>query len=233
MEEIKDMYNPVSDMDILADLRKPKKRGRKLKLMEDTGMTFKHKMILVFIWGSVAITGLTLLTVKTMVSVNRFFDENTFAYHKMIDVKLQLPVTIEKRSPEVIYVKVSAEGKTSKELTQKEKEVAIQKSSYSKILTGIWILETEKGSNKNKDAHHNECNNLGLTNEFGYRALDNYCFNSFTESVEAVDKWIDEQLQTKTVSEVLCYYSSGKVESTCAYAQNYKALEKSGGLALK
>ena len=234
MEEVKDPYNPISDMNILDELQHPKrKRTKKLKVEGDTGMSFRAKMALVFIWCVVAISAITLVGVKTIVSLNQFFDENVFAYHKMVEVKLQAPITIEKREAKVEYIKVKDTNVASKILTQKDKDKFIASLNFPKLVRGVHILESNNGTNSNPKAHHNECNNLGLTNEFGYRALDNYCFTSFEESAKTVDKWFDEQLQTKTLSEALCFYATGKANSTCDYAQNYKALEKSGALALK
>lgn len=240
MEDIiKDPYNPVSDYNIWDDQKK-KKSKRKLKLEEDVKplVSFRSKMFFLFIGCLLFIELISIGGINLMFALNDHFAKYEYVRTKVVDFdKLSSAfswgIERKEREPEISYVKVNDTKVASKIITQKDKDTFISTLNFPKLVRGVHILESNGGTNKNPKAHHNECANLGMTNEFGYRALDNYCFNSFEESAKAVDKWFDEQLKTKTVSESLCYYSMGKVESTCEYAQNFSKLDKDGSLALK
>lgn len=237
----KDPYNPVSDMDILKSLREPKKRVRAKKALKQGGykLSLRAKFALIFIFTVAGIEASVLIGAKTMLTVNDHFNKYEYVRTPIVDfekIASAFSVGFERkeREPFVAYVKVADDkAVSSKALTHDEKIAFVKSSNYSKIISGIWMLESNRGKNGTADAHHNDCSRVGMTNEFGYRALDNYCFNSFEESVKTVDKWIDEQLKTKTVSSLLCYYATGKATDTCSYAQNFQKLDNSGSLALK
>jgi hypothetical protein len=72
-----------------------------------------------------------------------------------------------------------------------------------------------------------------MTNEFGYRALDDYCFKSFDESVSTVTAWFETKLKTYSLNESLWLYAIGNASSTCQYAVNFAKLDSDGKLAIR
>jgi hypothetical protein len=242
---------------------KPKKASKKVEvdkveqpLIEDKneskiyskGLSLKTRLYLVLIFCSVVIMGLASFGTWSILQIQKFTDEWYFAGHDVVDVKsqsgyknysftftLSWPLTKEKKEDKVTYIPVAVGDKVVKAeaLTQEEKERIVDASGYSKIVRGIWILETNKGQNTVDSAHHNDCSKVGMTNEFGYRALDNYCFGSFEESVATVTDWIETQLKGKTLSAALCFYAKGTADSTCDYAIKFSQLDKDGKLASK
>lgn len=208
----------------------------------------RAKFALIFFLGFSAIATITTAGIQSVLSFQRWHDNWYFAEHNILEVKdesgyknkavkftFSLPVTVEKREKVVVrgYGTISGTSspQTIKVLTQEEKERVVAYSGLSKIVRGVWILETGKGTNTNESAHHNECTSVGMTNEFGYRALDDYCFETFEDSVSRVTEWFEAELKTKSLNNALCYYSMGKNISTCEYAISFAKLDVDGKLA--
>lgn len=150
-----------------------------------------------------------------------------------IDVKFKSPfVKVEKPirtvlSPvkEIKQVENRPEYKDPLDLSYQDKETIIKEyASYPKLVRNFWAMESSKGKNTDRTAHHIECRKKGQTNEFGFAALDDVCFDSFEESVIAVDSWIAKELETKSVNELFCYYRYGKATNSCDYAMYIKLL---------
>jgi hypothetical protein len=146
---------------------------------------------------------------------------------------LQSPVLMEfrswyaKREPikELVPVVLGAEVDrgSAKALTDEEKRAVIKKvAKYPVILAGVWFRESTNG--KNEEGHHNYCEEIGYSNEFGFSVYgDNKkCFTSFEEAVVAVDSWFDEQLKKLSIDQALCLYNTGDVSDDCTYAHNYR-----------
>ena len=148
-------------------------------------------------------------------------------------VTINRPLTVEKQPDRTVYMAVMSGSTATTAKTIENKEQILASSELSGIVKGVNILESNQGKNTNPTAHHNDCTKVGMTNEFGYRALDNYCFNSFQESVDTVTAWFKEQLKTKNLSEALCFYATGRATSTCDYAVNFAKLDNDGKLASK
>lgn len=112
----------------------------------------------------------------------------------------------------------------STELTQSEKEKIILAQPHGNTIYNIWILESNKG--EAKSGHHLYCSDQGLSNEFGYGVWGKHktCFESFEESVEAVNNWLNREMESKTISQTLCKWNTGQATESCSYAYNFKRL---------
>ena len=228
---------------------------KEVELVEDRNATKTYSRGLKMRFGTLfAVCSLTIafiayIGLQGLLEFQAWNEDYYLARHQLIETKgengyksssfkvtVNRPLTIEKQPDRTVYMPVASDGNeiklvVNKPLTQEEKESIVNKSGYSKILRGIWMLETNKGGNTNQSAHHNECSKVGMTNEFGYRALDDYCFETFEDSVERVTEWFDGELKTKSLNSALCYYATGKATSTCNYAISFVKLDQDGKLA--
>lgn len=199
----------------------------------------RAKFISIFVGGLGGICFVLWLGIVSAERTNQFFDTHYFAFHKVLEIKTSFPLTIEKRDPIVVYVPVVTDLKkieNSKQLTYEEKVELVKKSDYPKILTGIWTLETTRGKGRNDNDptnHQSNCAKAGMSNEFGYDPAHGTCFASFAESVEIINRYIDENINKMSMNQLLCFYNIGKAVDTCSYAVNFHALDSQGKLALK
>lgn len=150
--------------------------------------------------------------------------------------RLQAPVYWVEKKPIEILTPVVVEPIKEKEvqhLTIEEKRAIIYKvaKNYPKQVERIWMLESTEGEitpETDPTALHLFCHNLGLTNDFGFdpqgKGTGQRCFNTFEESVEAVDSLLTKFLGMYTLNESLCLYSGHGVTNTCTYLDNYKTL---------
>lgn len=235
----KDPLNPIDDMDVLDSLRNPKKYLPKKpkKVAKKARFSLKQKFFGMMILGTLAIELIMLGGIRLARGVNNFFEVHYLAFHKIVEVKTSWPVSVEKKEEIVVYVPVEGNiAASGTNLTQEQKEEIVANSDYPKVIAGIWMLETTQGRGGNDNDptnHQSNCEKVGASNEFGYDPHGKTCFGSFQESVEYVNKWVDEHLGKLSLNQALCTYNTGRATDTCAYAQNYMALVKEGKLALK
>lgn len=171
---------------------------------------------------------LAAIALETLRGISSWFDNNTLAFNNPVRFEIEFKPLIavvarEKVKVDRVFVdKQSHQAINPENLTQENKEQIIKASGFSDAIEGIWNLETSKG--KAPEGHHKDCEELGLTNEFGYGALDNVCFDSFQQSVDVVNAWLKKNLETKSLSETLCFYNKGTNESDCDYYRNFRTV---------
>lgn len=197
-------------------------------------LSFRQKVYLILF---ISISGIGLLTsgvVNTIIAAERFNDTVDIKT-RPLDINVQTPaVWLEKRQKEVIYVAVN-NGKTidpvKEELTEEDKVELMRNTGYYKILSGIRILESSDNAYGDGTGHHVDCNRVGMSNEFGFDALSDYCFSSFEESIEVVTAWIEKHLSQMNLNQMLCFYNTGTASDVCAYSRNFHLLREDGRLA--
>lgn len=224
-----DPYKQAQEADILSELKKGKKKVKKVKKVS---VNYKSKILTVLLMGIVGVMVVGLTGTKFILSIKNF-NEKMEIKTRPFSLALQTPaVWTEPREPEYVAVSngiVLASNNTV--LTEAEKVSIISKSDYPKIIAGIRMLESSNNSQRDQTAHHVDCQKVGMTNEFGFRALDNYCFSTFEESVKTVNDWFDTNLVKYNLNQSLCRYATGQATDVCEYSKNFHALEKQGKLA--
>lgn len=237
------MENPIGtaeNANILAEIRKEvedreRMKGRKpKKVIKQKKNSFKVKAYGILGTGVVSIIAVGFIGINGINLVSEFTQRKEIKTQPF-KVEVQMPrVYIQDKEP--LYVPVSGGvvlTKANEKLDEKGKEEIIRNSDYSKILAGIRMLESSNNSQRDQSAHHVDCAKVGMSNEFGYRALDDYCFSTFEESVKVVSEWIDKHINSMGVNNLLCLYSGGNAVDTCNYSVNYHELDKQGSLAVK
>lgn len=165
-----------------------------------------------------AITALTLILLVTGELVASVWAFNLWSKTHTIQSPLRNPII------EIAEAKEKPELKPIDEITGQTKLEVIREAGFAEPIEKMWKLESSEGLAPN--GHHQDCNRIGKTNDFGYfkGGNRNYCFNSFEESVQEVDNWLGEQLQRYTLGQALCYYNTGLVLDNCEYYENYQTL---------
>lgn len=58
------------------------------------------------------------------------------------------------------------------------------------------------------------CKKRGLSNEYGYRANENFCFNNHEEATKEVKRWFTEKLSVMDIKTACCLYTgNGKIKN--------------------
>jgi len=217
-----------------VEARKLGKKGvKKVKKEQKTHKTnFKTKILTILVTGVMTIGVLGTTGTKLAMSIKNF--NNTMEIKSQpLDIDIQWPgIWAEPKEPEYVAVSngiILASNNTV--LTEAEKVNIISKSDYPKIIAGIRMLESSNNSRRDQTAHHVDCQKVGMTNEFGFRALDNYCFSTFEEAVKTVNDWLDTNLVKYNLNQALCRYATGQATDVCEYSKNFHALDKQGKLA--
>ncbi len=114
--------------------------------------------------------------------------------------------------------------KSTKNPSELDKVGLIYGAGLGEIVAKVWKLESTGG--KAERGHHQFCNDLEKTNEFGFFKNGNrfHCFDSFEESVQDVTNWFKSNLEELPLPVALCYYNTGNLQSDCKYWQDYKKL---------
>lgn len=188
---------------------------------------------LTMVWtGIVLCMAFSMFIYQSIVSINVFFEQSTlysrmFPLHIVItdDTKyvkwvgffdIRAKYIISPEPTEVAEVKIETVQKSNKKLTKKE---IVMNSKYPTKIDKIHQIESNRGNSNS--GHHKYCESIGKSNEFGYAALDKFCFDSFEDSVIAVESWFDIELVSKNLEEALCYYNTGRAVEGCTYALTY------------
>lgn len=169
------------------------------------------------------------LASTTLVLVSMFVGTYWFTtnYYLRNPVLLSFQSLWAKREPQRVMVPVvmgeEVTTGVANAVTKEEKIAVIRGSKYPVVIAGVWNLESTSGENAN--GHHNYCNEVGYSNEFGFGVYgeNRKCFRTFDESVSAVEAWFDGQLKRLSVDQALCLYNTGSVTDECDYAYNYRA----------
>lgn len=130
---------------------------------------------------------------------------------------------IEYNNPVVSFVT----EKQVEKIAEKKESGEVLSANYPNmedVIDKIHLLESGRGTAPK--GHHLTCKTLGLSNEFGYGALDGYCFNSYEESVKAMNMWFRLKFEDGfSLKEALCIYNTGLSKNgTCEYATNFDNL---------
>lgn len=204
------------------------------KLKRNSLNKLRMKLAVVLTTSIFGIIGATFGGYRVLEDTNTFFQKKYFEFHPFVEIdegeseniftfKMNKPVTIENLSGREILVPVltTKEIRDDRVLTLEEKSNLVSSTKFGEVLDGIWTLESTRGANTS--GHHKYCDAIGMSNEFGYGALDKFCFHSFQESVEYLSERIESDLMDKSLTETLCYYNTGRV-GDCDYAIAYKSL---------
>lgn len=124
------------------------------------------------------------------------------------------PVIAYAQGEEALPVK---EEEKAKVLSKEDKlEIIKRVAKHPNVVARIWMLESTEGTAQ--AGHHQYCNNMGESNEFGYNPFEKQCFADFEESVKAVDKLVSKLMENNSLRTVGCIYNTGRSIDTCEYA---------------
>jgi hypothetical protein len=124
------------------------------------------------------------------------------------------PTTIEKEKDDVTPPVVKDTMPVVENLSFEQKAFLVYYSRHPEFIDHIWYRETGRGGAP--EGHHMYCNKQGKSNEFGYAVFDKLCFDTFSESIMALEAWVSKHSDL-TFNQALCLYNTGKVQDTCAY----------------
>lgn len=97
------------------------------------------------------------------------------------------------------------------------KENIIKQYKHSDKIMRVWTLETTQG--RARSGYHMDCRAVGKSNEFGYGVHLGMCFDSFRDSVSAVNAFFELEER-----KAICLYNTGERQKDCEYLRNYKVL---------
>ena len=91
--------------------------------------------------------------------------------------------------------------------------------NIDEIVSKVYQLESSSGQNDG-------CKARGMVNGYGWHQskFDWKCYKTHDEVKGYVTDWFKDKLENMTVEESLCYYNTGKVQSTCDYLEKYNEL---------
>jgi len=158
--------------------------------------------------------------VLIIITISAWFDINRLVFRSPILIKVQAPIVIERR------VALASPLASTETLTKipKSKADLINLKSASKVITGIWTLESNRGNYPTGFAKY--CESLGKSNEFGFDPYGHTCFDNFEASVNRVENWLVDVMQELSLDQTLCFYNTGIASDSCIYSKNYHSLEK-------
>ena len=104
-------------------------------------------------------------------------------------------------------------------LRERVKELEKAALPITKVLDYIHMQESTRG--QNTTGHHVYCKSIGGSNEYGYGALDNYCFGSYEESTIYLADYVQSLIDRYGLKEALCIYNTGLSKGgKCEYVRN-------------
>lgn len=201
---------------------------KKVKRVRVTG---RQKFTAIAIITVVVLIGAGVLTILALRTVNNFFEGNHFAFHPIVEVKFNAPVTIEKR---VFAAPLEATQSATPSASLIEKVIpkvnAMEKVGdnvvdVADLVSFVHHRETSDG--KAPTGHHVNCRQKGLTNEYGYAPQAGTCFKTAEEAERTVRNWFTRELENHTVGQALCRYNIGEYATSCNYYKDYLAYEGS------
>ncbi len=165
--------------------------------------------------------------VEITILVGGWFDANKIVPHQVIELKISPPFTIESRMVSPISGE-SAEPKVASpsgmrvipQVMAQEPNVIDQLTDY------IHLAESTRG--KALVGLNATCKAKGMSNEYGYRAGEGFCFPTEEEATATVKDWVHRSLQVRGVPETLCRYNTGNPVDDCPYADQFFSLLESG-----
>jgi hypothetical protein len=114
-----------------------------------------------------------------------------------------------------VYIEVS-HAQNAPERTELPQDEVLDIKAISDT---IWLLESSRGQH-----NYSKCEAVGKINGIGW-SIDGTgkytCFNNHEEEMVVLGKWIQDKINKGfSEKELLCYYNTGKVSSTCNYISN-------------
>jgi len=109
--------------------------------------------------------------------------------------------------------------KPSENTVAKLKESIPKNIDAKEFFNIIWKHESSNGKDTTAGALHMYCRNLGMWNEIGYNPQAKFCFKDKQEAELFINYYVYKNGQEKTMSQLLCFYNSGKASDTCAYSE--------------
>lgn len=198
----------------------PEKVQKRVKKRSNGHWRLKAVALLIIL--SLLITG----TVKTIQGVGEWFDNNKVVSHSILEVKIQPPFTIEPRVVSPLSEPKEADSSPSASLI----ETTSSDQMADLIVTYIHSQESSNGTSL--QGLHVTCKGKGMTNEYGYRAGEGFCFKTASEAIETVKDWVHRSLAVRGVLETLCRYNTGYSVPNCTYAESFKHLLADEGVNL-
>jgi len=111
---------------------------------------------------------------------------------------------------------VSSEFVNAKEElpTPTEKQMTI-----AEVLDYIHMQESTRG--KATNGHNVYCESIGKSNEYGYSPFNQYCFNSYEESIIYLSGYVQNLIDNYGLNGALCIYNTGSTKNgQCEYINN-------------
>lgn len=194
-------------------------------------------------WGSLTDknirTGKRVLILLTFLILTGLFynlTQKTVEWFRANTVLFKAPITVSFTKPvEVISLKELEVREANKELLAKISEdvtkqyldpkelpkctTSVEKINPTRFFETIRKYESSNGKDKNPVALHNYCSNKGKSNEIGYNPQGKFCFGSLEESKLYVAYYVKKNCEDLTMKQCLCYWNTGKISETCAYAE--------------
>ena len=160
-----------------------------------------------------------MLLLFSIILLYAFFYHNTESKTKVDtfeDKKIEVfvPQTFEREKDDITPPVVKDTMPVVENLTFEQKAFLVYYSRHPEFIDHIWYRETGRGGAQ--EGHHIYCEKMNKSNEFGYAVADKLCFDTFSESIMALEAWVMDHSHL-TFNEALCLYNTGKVQDTCAY----------------
>lgn len=181
------------------------------------------------IWIGVVVLLIILITLgifKTLEGVNAFFESNRFVFHRVVELKINPPFTIEQRIISPIPTeepKKTTEKKSSFVPQAEAKEPVAMPATSADIKTLMaFVHMRESGNGTARSGHHVTCREQGMWNEIGFAPQSGFCFASEAEGMARLEKWFEDNLPAG-IARSLCKYNTGQGVSDCKYYQDYLA----------
>lgn len=165
--------------------------------------------------------------------ISSWFDQYRIVSHQILEVKISSPFTIEPRmvSP-VVTPEASASAMPKPEEQSSVKGIKLasvkaqEPSLIDQLASYIHLAESTRG--KATTGLAVTCRGKGMSNEYGYRALEGFCFDNEAQAIDTVKDWLYRSLQVRGVPETLCRYNTGHAVEDCEYANTFLELLADG-----
>jgi len=164
------------------------------------------------------------ITTAFIVGSSIYFEVYQWNYQSPLLITIQSPLVVTKRTHELVSPQPVQAATQSAVIEVQEVESMTTSKTVAGLVKAIHKLESSQGRNKAGLAGY--CESLGKTNEYGYNASNNYCFDTPEEAEARVTRWVDEHLKqfNGDVARTLCFYNLGESQVNCKYYQLFLGL---------
>ena len=165
------------------------------------------------------------LSVLAFIKVSYFYDNYSVKFQTPIKVTIQIPVYIQKRTPEKIHSPISAQAQDIDKKIQLSEHDLIMQQKHGSILWKIYQLETQRGITDYCRLHNTGFGGFGVK-------VDNkiYCYDTFAQAVQRAEYWLSKLNIDKNAINALCTWNLGYLRDNndnvidyvnCSYYQDY------------